>query len=174
MSRINYDLKKIRGVVFDIDGVLSPTVVPMSPDGIPMRMANLKDGYAIVQAIKKGIMIAIISGADVPQIRGRFEPIGVKDIYLGHLDKLSVLKDWMAMRGLSPEEIAYAGDDIPDIAPMKHIGLAVAPRDAASDVKAIADFITAADGGQGVGRELLEEIMKARGLWPTSAEAFGK
>jgi len=173
MSRIDYDLTKIRGVVFDIDGVLSPTVVPMSPEGIPMRMANLKDGYAIVQAIKHGIKIAIISGADVPQIRGRFETMGVKDIYLGSLDKITLLKTWMESNGLSAEEVAYAGDDVPDILPMRYVGLAVAPRDAADDVKANAGYITAANGGYGVARELLEPILKAQSMWPLTAKAFG-
>ncbi|MDE6120526.1 MAG: 3-deoxy-D-manno-octulosonate 8-phosphate phosphatase, partial [Muribaculaceae bacterium] len=78
MSRINYDLKKIRAVVFDVDGVLSPSTVPMSADGVPMRMANLKDGYSMQLAIRSGIRLCIITGADVPSIPGRFAPIGIK------------------------------------------------------------------------------------------------
>lgn len=65
MSKINYDLTKIKAVVFDVDGVLSPSTVPMSVDGIPERMANLKDGYAMVQAVKGGLHLAIISGATI-------------------------------------------------------------------------------------------------------------
>ncbi|MDE6198173.1 MAG: 3-deoxy-D-manno-octulosonate 8-phosphate phosphatase, partial [Muribaculaceae bacterium] len=72
MSRINYDLSKIRAIAFDIDGVLSPSTVPMSADGVPMRMANLKDGYAMQLAVKCGLKIAIITGANVPSIPGRF------------------------------------------------------------------------------------------------------
>ena len=65
MSRINYDISRIRAVAFDVDGVLSPSTVPLSPEGIPERMANLKDGYAMVQAVKGGLHLAIISGAEV-------------------------------------------------------------------------------------------------------------
>ena len=69
MSRINYDLGRIRAVAFDVDGVLSPAVVPLGPDGVPQRMANLRDGYAMVQAVKQGLQLAIISGADAPGVR---------------------------------------------------------------------------------------------------------
>ncbi len=111
MSRINYDLTKIKGVVFDVDGVLSPSTVPMSAEGVPMRMANLKDGYAMQLAVKSNRM-AIISGADVPSIRGRFGVIGLTDIYLGASDKLPVFRKWLESVGLQADEIAYVGDDI--------------------------------------------------------------
>lgn len=173
MSRINFDLRKIRAVAFDVDGVLSPTTVPMSEDGVPMRMANLKDGYAIKQAVDKGIKVAIISGAFATGITGRFGLIGVRDIYLGVGHKLPVFLEWAEREGLSPEEIAYVGDDIPDLEVLKACGLPVAPRDACAEVKAVAKFISGANGGYGVARELMEEILKAKGLWPTSAKAFG-
>ena len=166
MSKINYDLSKIKGIVFDVDGVLSPAIVPVDDDGNPRRMANIKDGYAMVQAIRSGLKLAIISGADTEPVRRRFELIGFKDIYLGHMEKLSVLKSWMGKNDLKPDEVAYCGDDIPDILPMRHVGLPVSPRDADPDVKAIARFISTAAGGHGVAREVLEEIMKAQGTWP--------
>ena len=165
MSRINYDLTKIKGVVFDVDGVLSPSTVPMSAEGVPMRMANLKDGYAMQLAVKSGLRMAIISGADVPSIRGRFGVIGLTDIYLGASDKLPVFRKWLESVGLQADEIAYVGDDIPDLPVLKACGLPVAPRDAAAEVKDVARFITGADGGYGVARELLEEILKVKGMW---------
>lgn len=175
MSKINYDLTRIRGVVFDVDGVLSPSVVPIDTDGNPRRMANIKDGYAFVQAIRSGLKLAIISGADTDPVRRRFELIGFTDIYLGHLEKLPLLEKWMNENGLTPDQVAYCGDDIPDILPMKHVGLPVAPRDADPDVKSVARFISTVDGGCGVARELLEEIMKAQGSWPVYDKmAFGK
>lgn len=174
MSRINYDLSLIRGVAFDVDGVLSPAVVPMGDDGIPRRMANLRDGYAIVQAVKAGLHIALISGADTPSVRARFANMGVHDQYLGNGDKLQWLNEWMKKYGLSYSEIAYCGDDIPDIEPMKRVGLPVAPRDAAAEVKEVARYITKADGGFGVGRELLEEILRLKGVWPVNSNSFGQ
>lgn len=173
MSKINYDLTKIKAVVFDVDGVLSPSTVPMSVDGIPERMANLKDGYAMVQAVKGGLHLAIISGTDDPRVEARFRLIGMTDIFLKCKAKLPILRKWMEDNGLQPEEVAYAGDDIPDLPPMAAVGLSVAPRDAAIEVKEAATFVSSADGGYGVGRELLEEILKAKGLWLKDTHAFG-
>ncbi len=172
MSRINYDLSKIKAIAFDVDGVLSPATVPMSAEGVPMRMANLKDGYAMQLAVKAGIKIAIITGANVQSITGRFSIIGVKDIYMGVSDKLPVFERWLAENDLKPEEVAYAGDDIPDMPVLRACGLPVAPRDGASEVKAIAKFVTRADGGYGVAREILEEVMRAQGLWLDKSNAY--
>lgn len=173
MSKIPYDLTKIRAIAFDVDGVLSPSTVPMSPDGVPQRMANLKDGYSMVVAVKKGLKMAIISGADTPAVRNRFNIIGITDVFLGSLDKLNIFRDWMKKNGLSPEQVAFVGDDIPDIEPMLECGLPVAPADAAADVKKIARYITSAAGGYGVARELIEQIMKAQNTWPETHSATG-
>lgn len=174
MSRIDYPLDKIRGIAFDVDGVLSPAVVPMGDDGVPRRMANLRDGYAIVQAVKAGMHISLISGADTPGVRARFKNMGVTDQYLGNGNKLEWLDDWMSKYSLAPEEVAYCGDDIPDLMPMKKVGLPVAPRDAAPEVKAVARYIATANGGYGVARELIEEVLKVRGVWALTNNAFGK
>ncbi len=176
MSKIPYPLDKIKAVVFDVDGVLSPTTIPMGDDGIPRRMANLKDGYAMVQAIKKGLKIAIITGAVAPGVRERFVDligVSVNDFFSGRLDKLPVLQGWMEQHGLQPDEVAYAGDDVPDVAPMRYVGLPVTPADGSTDTRLVAKYITDAIGGHGVARELLEEIMRAQGTWPGTAEAFG-
>ncbi|MCM1067290.1 MAG: HAD hydrolase family protein [Muribaculaceae bacterium] len=173
MSRINFDLSKIKAVAFDVDGVLSPTTVPMSAEGVPMRMANLKDGYAMQLAVKSGLRLAIISGANVPAITGRFSAIGLTDIYLGSSDKLPVFNAWLEKEGLRADEVAYVGDDIPDLPVLRVCGLPVAPRDAAAEVKAVAKFVSGADGGYGVARELLEEILKVQGHWLDSAKAYG-
>ena len=84
-----------------------------------------------------------------------------------------MLHDWLIKEGLFAEEVAYVGDDIPDIRVMEYVGLAVAPADAAVDVKSIARFISTRNGGYGVARELIEEVMRARGLWLASDAAFG-
>lgn len=173
MSRIDYDLTAIRGIAFDIDGVLSPSTIPMGADGYPCRMVNIKDGYAMQLAVKTGLDIAIITGADTEAIAHRYFSLGIKEVHLKAALKLPVLEEWMLRCGLSAHEVAYVGDDIPDIPAMLNVGLPVTPADAATDVRAIARFITKAEGGYGVARELIEEILKAKGLWMTSEEAFG-
>ena len=84
MSGINYDLTKIRGFAFDVDGVLSPSVIPMSENGEPLRMANIKDGYALQLAAKLGYKLAIITGGNTIAVKNRYEALGFKDIFLVH------------------------------------------------------------------------------------------
>ncbi len=173
MSRINYDLTKIKGFVFDVDGVLSPSTIPMSIDGMPMRMVNIKDGYALQLAVKHGYKIAIITGGNTEAVRVRYEGLGITDIYLKSAMKLPVLKEWMNKENLSPDEIAYVGDDIPDYECMKHVGLSVCPSDAATEIKEIAGYISPVVGGYGVGRDLIEQVMRANGDWMSTEKAFG-
>lgn len=174
MSKINYNLKQIRGVVFDVDGVLSPATVAMDANGVPQRMSNLRDGYALQLAARSGLHIAIITGADTEAVVKRFNGLGISDVFIKAGSKVEILNKWMKDCNLTPSEVAFCGDDIPDIEAMKAVGLAVAPNDAAIDVLDVADYVTMAKGGYGVARELLEEILKAQQLWPLKANAFGK
>lgn len=169
---IAYDLKKIKALVFDVDGVLSPSTVPLNSDGTPARMANVKDGFAMQLAIRHGIRIAIISGGVSATIERRFEIIGIKDVFMGISDKMPVLSQWIERQGLTPEEVAYAGDDLPDYPCMRYVGLSVAPADADMGIKQIATYISPYMGGHGVARELIEQVMKAQGLWMTSEKNF--
>ena len=115
MSKIPYDLTKIRGRAFDVDGVLSPNCIPLGTDGIPRRMANIKDGYALQLAVRKGLKIVVISGAVSDGLIERFAILGIKDVYLGAGMKSEVVADWMEREGLQPEEVAFVGDDVPDL-----------------------------------------------------------
>ena len=115
MSTINYDLSRIKALAFDVDGVLSSTTVPLHPSGEPMRTVNIKDGYAIQLAVKKGLHIAIITGGRTEAVRIRFEGLGVKDLYMGSAVKIHDYHAFRDKYGLSDDEILYMGDDVPDI-----------------------------------------------------------
>lgn len=171
MSKIPYPLEKIKAIVFDVDGVLSPTVIPMGDDGIPRRMANLKDGYSMVLAQRSGLHLAVITGAEAPGVSERLRNIGIRDIFSNTMDKLPVLKQWMAHNGYAPDAVAYVGDDLPDLPAMRYVGLPVTPSDGSRDTIEAAVYITDACGGYGVARELIEEILRAKGLWPTQADS---
>lgn len=173
MSSINYDLKKIRAMAFDVDGVLSPSTIPMAADGEPLRMVNIKDGYAIQLAVKMGYRIAIISGARTQAVVTRFSGLGVEDIFTSVAVKLPCLLEWMKKHSLKPEEVLFGGDDIPDIEAMAHVGLPVAPADAAAEVKDAAKYISHLPGGYGFGRDVIEQVMKAQGTWMADSKAFG-
>lgn len=172
MSTINYDLKKIKAFIFDVDGVLSPNSIPLSPEGEPMRMVNIKDGFAINLAVQNGYGTAIITGADTENVRKRFSRLGVKDIYMKSRIKINDLNDYIQRTGYKPEEIMYAGDDLPDYHVMISVGLPVAPADAAHEIRNIAKYISHYRGGEGVARDVIEQVMKAQGKW-MGEEAFG-
>lgn len=173
MSKIDYDLTKIKAFVFDVDGVLSPGTVPMTADGLPMRMVNVKDGYALQLAVKHGYKIAIITGGYSEAVAMRFKILGIDDVYMGASMKLPILKQWLNDNNLDASETVYVGDDIPDHDCMKAVGLSVAPADADIDIKGVAHYISTVNGGYGVAREIIEEVMKARGDWMSTEKAFG-
>ena len=172
MSSINYDLTRIKAFVFDVDGVLSREVIPLSPDGDPMRTVNIKDGYALQLAVKKGYHVAIITGAYTEAVRVRFSRLGITHIYMKSAIKIRDYQDFLSKTGVQPEEVMYAGDDIPDYEVMQLAGLPVAPADAAPEIKQIAKYISSRKGGEGVARDVIEQTLKAQGHW-MGQEAFG-
>ena len=172
MSAIDYDLNKIKGVIFDIDGVLSTECIPLHPSGEPMRCINTKDGYAMQLAVKKGLQLAIITGGYAEAIQMRFEGLGCQHIYMRSKVKMVDFEDFMNKTGLEPEELAYVGDDIPDYEIMKIVGLPACPADAVPEIKAISKYISTKEGGHGVGRDIIEKILKVQGKWMQD-DAFG-
>ncbi|MDR0537750.1 MAG: 3-deoxy-D-manno-octulosonate 8-phosphate phosphatase [Tannerellaceae bacterium] len=171
---INYDLTRIKAFLFDVDGVLSYVTMPLGTNGEPTRSVNVRDGYAMQLAVKKGLIVGIISGAVSESLRVRFSHLGIKEehLYMGSRYKNIEYNDFKLKTGLADEEILYAGDDIPDQKVMAIVGLPVAPADAAPEIKAIAKYISFQSGGEGVARDVIEQTMKAQNLWMDDA-AFG-
>lgn len=170
---INYDLKKIRAIVFDIDGVLSAETIPMSEAGVPCRTVNIKDGYALQLAVKMGLHIAIITGAKVEAVRVRYEGLGLKDIYIGAAIKMQTYEDFLQKYGLKDEEVLYMGDDIPDYEVMQLVGCPVCPADAVFEIKSISRYVSPFVGGKGAARDVIEQVLKAQGQWMSDKIAFG-
>ena len=170
---INYDLTKIKAVLFDVDGVLSCETIPQHPNGDPMRTVNIKDGYAMQYAVKCGLLLAIITGARTEAVRIRYEGLGLKEVILSAAVKIKAYNDLKAKYHLQDEEIAYMGDDIPDYEVLQQCGLPCCPADAAPEIKAICTYISHKDGGQGCARDILEQILKAQDLWMHNSTAFG-
>jgi len=175
MSTINYDLKKIKALVFDVDGVLSANVIPMSSEGEPLRTVNIKDGYSLHLAAKQGVLLGIITGGRTEAVRKRFTSLGFDDgnIYMGSSVKIHDYRDFRDRHGLKDEEILYVGDDIPDLEVMRECGLPCCPKDAVPEVKAVARYISYAEGGYGCGRDIVEQVLKVQGLWLADEKAFG-
>jgi 3-deoxy-D-manno-octulosonate 8-phosphate phosphatase (KDO 8-P phosphatase) len=169
---INYDLKKIKAFVFDVDGVLSSSKLTLNSNGDPMRTVNIKDGYALQLAIKKGFEVGIITGGISDSVRIRYERLGIKHIYMASYIKLDDYKAFLKATRLIDKAVMYCGDDLPDYAVMKKAGLPVAPADAAPEIKAIATYVSPCNGGDGVARDIIEQTLKIHGLW-MDEEAFG-
>jgi len=170
---INYDLNKIKAIIFDIDGVLSAETINLSAEGAPLRTVNIKDGYAIQLAMKLGLRIAILSGARVDSLRVRYEGLGVEDIYLGCAVKISTYEEFLSIYGYTDDEIMYMGDDIPDLEIMRRVGCPVCPKDACPEIRDISLYVSDRDGGYGCGRDVIEQVLRAQGKWVMNAKAFG-
>lgn len=170
---INYDLSRIRGIAFDVDGVLSTSLVLLMDELQPCRSANTKDGYALQLAVKKGLELAIITGGRSEAVRERYEGLGIQHVCMGASTKLDKLQAWMDGCGLKPDEVIYMGDDIPDYEAMRHIGCPCCPADAVPEIKSVSLYVSPLKGGMGCARDVVEQVMRAKGLWMTDAEAFG-
>ena len=170
---INYDLTQIKGILFDVDGVLSAETITMNDDGQPMRTMNIKDGYAIQLAVKRGLHIAIMTGGTTASIRHRYEGLGVQDIYLRCAVKLLVYEEYMKKYGLHDHEVIFVGDDIPDYEVMARCGCPCCPADACAEIKSVSRYISQRNGGYGVGRDIIEQVLKAQGKWMGDKTAFG-
>ena len=130
---IDFDLRKIKALLFDIDGVLSANVVSIDLEGVPMRTVNIKDGYALHRAAQLGVNMGIISGGTCESVRLRYEKLGLKpeNIVLGAARKIVCYEVYKQRFGLQDNEILFVGDDIPDMEIMMVCGLPCCPADAA-------------------------------------------
>lgn len=165
MSAINYDLCGIKALLFDVDGVLAATRAPLSENGEPLRVINFKDGYALQLAVKKGYYVGIITGGRTAAVKRRFEDIGLTHIYMGATHKINEYILFKEKTGLTDDQILFVGDDLPDVPVLKQVGLSVCPADAANDVRSICRYISPYNGGEGCGRDVIEQVMKAQGTW---------
>ncbi|MBQ8657187.1 MAG: HAD-IIIA family hydrolase [Prevotella sp.] len=170
---INYDLSKIRAIIFDVDGVLSKQTITLHPNGEPMRTVNIKDGYAIQLAMKTGLRIVILTGGKTESVRLRYERLGVENIFMGIAVKIKTYEEFLANYNLTDAEVMYMGDDIPDYEIMKRVGCPVCPADACPEIKQISIYISHKNGGEGCARDVIEQVLKAQGTWMKDTTAFG-
>lgn len=170
---INYDLQKVKAVIFDVDGVLSTETIAMDVDGEPVRTINIKDGYAMQLAVKQGLIIAIMTGGHNDNVAKRYAYLGVEDIYLNCSMKMDTYERFLAKHGLKDSEVIYMGDDIPDYQVMHRVGCPCCPADACPEIKNISLYISQKQGGGGCARDVLEQVLRAQGMWMNDAKAFG-
>ncbi len=168
-------LKNITTFVFDVDGVLTDGTVIASESGELLRAFNIKDGYALQLAAKKGFNICIISGGKGTAMNKRFEGLGVADVYLGVADKVEVFNNYLLKIGATPDQVLYMGDDMPDYSVMQLVGIASCPNDAIDEIKQISHYISPKNGGKTAVRDVIEKVLKVQHLWfdanPSAADS---
>jgi len=161
--------KNIKVLLMDVDGTMTPRYVCLQsfPDGsvAEMKMFNAHDGAGIKLAGIMGIRTGLITGRDSPAVTRRAREASMEFVIQGQAKKLDSYKAILVRAGVADEEVAYVGDDLPDIPIMERAGLAVAVADATVDTKRIAHYITVARGGEGAIREVVELILKSQGKW---------
>ncbi|HRW20882.1 MAG TPA: HAD hydrolase family protein [Bacteroidales bacterium] len=164
-------LNNVKAIVLDVDGVLSGNKVLMHDNGELIRTANVKDGFAIQYAVRMGLKVGIITGGWSEVVQTRYSRLGVKDIYIKCKDKRNEFEDFLIKNNLEAKDVLYMGDDLLDYHVMKIAGIAVCPKDAASEIKAISVYISDYCGGEACVRDIIEQVMRAQGKWMTE-EAF--
>ncbi len=164
---MNYKAKlhEIKAFVFDYDGVVSDGNIWSANDTIIVRSGNVKDGYAMQYALRKGYLIAILSGGNGDSIRSRMKMLGVEDVYLSSHRKKEIFETFLKDKQLLPEQVLYVGDDIPDYDVMQLAGVSACPADAAEEIKSVADYISHKNGGYGCVRDVIEQVLRLQGQW---------
>jgi 3-deoxy-D-manno-octulosonate 8-phosphate phosphatase (KDO 8-P phosphatase) len=165
MTNFKEDLVRVKAFVFDIDGVLSLQTINLNSFGVPNRTVNLRDGYAIQLAVKKGYFIAVITGSNSKEYLKRLKQLGVKDVYLNSRSKLEHFNDFLKKHNLEKSDVLFMGDDIPDYSVMKVAGIPVCPSDADSEIKQVAYYISDKKGGEGCVRDVIEQVLRLHNKW---------
>jgi 3-deoxy-D-manno-octulosonate 8-phosphate phosphatase (KDO 8-P phosphatase) len=165
MQNILQYFTTIKAFVFDVDGVLTDGSLIILPNNVMARTMNVKDGYALQLAIKKGFKVAIISGGNSVEVVDRLALLGVEDVYMKILNKVEALEDFINKYQLNKNEVLYMGDDIPDVDVMLEVALPCCPADAVDEIKTISKYISPFNGGKGCARDVIEKTMKLVNCW---------
>lgn len=165
-----YDLEiknkasKVKMVVFDVDGVMTDGSITYDENGVEYKTFNVKDGQGIVLITKAGIITAIITARNNGTVKHRFENLGMTRLFMGQKDKLVAMKQLLEEFNLDFSQVAYMGDDLPDLCVLKEVGLPCCPNDAVEEVKEVCCFVSSKNGGKGAVRELTDLIYKTQKL----------
>jgi 3-deoxy-D-manno-octulosonate 8-phosphate phosphatase (KDO 8-P phosphatase) len=135
------------------------------PNGVLIRTMNIKDGYALQLAIKKGYKVWVISGGNSEEVKTRLQNLGVSEVFMKVTDKKQVLSELIELNALEKEEVLFMGDDMPDFEAMQLVGIAACPSDAVVDIKEICSYKAIAKGGEGCAREVIEKTLKLNNHW---------
>jgi 3-deoxy-D-manno-octulosonate 8-phosphate phosphatase (KDO 8-P phosphatase) len=164
--------ERVELLLLDVDGVLTDGGVWYTERGDELKRFHVRDGFAVKLWRQAGGRVAILSGRRSEAVSRRAAELGIHPVYQGCDDKAAGFAALTAELGVAAEAVCGVGDDLPDLPFLRRCGLAVAVADAASEVRAAADHVTASPGGRGAVREAVEWLLKARGQWPALADRY--
>jgi 3-deoxy-D-manno-octulosonate 8-phosphate phosphatase (KDO 8-P phosphatase) len=160
---------KIKVVLMDVDGTITDGSVTLlsQPDGsaIEIKTFDAHDGQGMTLGHTAGLRMGVITGRESAALRRRMKEMKVEFVYEKQPQKIAAYEEILKKTGVQEDEVAYLGDDLPDLTVMKRVGLAVAVGDAVDEVKSSAHYTTVRNGGRGAARELIELILKSKGIW---------
>lgn len=171
MDNVLASLKNVTCFVFDMDGVLTDGSLLImagtiwNNKNVWLRRMNIKDGYALQLAVKKGYTVMVVSGSNSIEVRDRLTALGITEIHMDVTDKATLIRAFVKNSHLKTEQVLCMGDDIPDIDLLKSAGVACCPADAVNEIKEVCHYISPVKGGEGCVRDVIEKVMKLRGDW---------
>jgi len=163
---------KVRLFLTDVDGVLTDGGIVLSSDGVETKRFHVRDGHGIKMLSRAGIRVGVLTGRTSEVVEFRSRELGIHIVRQGAKDKLLIWADILKEQGVSPEEVAYVGDDIVDLPVLRAAGFSAAPCDAEQYVLDTVDFISSRPGGMGAVREIIEFILNASGSWESVTKKY--
>jgi 3-deoxy-D-manno-octulosonate 8-phosphate phosphatase (KDO 8-P phosphatase) len=164
--------RRIDMLVLDVDGVLTDGGIIYGDNGVELKQFHVRDGSGLKIWQYVGKRAAIISGRTSRVVEVRAAELGIAPVYQGAAEKMPAYRRLLADGGLRPEQVCFVGDDVPDLPLLLHCGLAVAVADACAEARAAAHHVTAAAGGRGAVREVIELVLRCQGLWQPVVDRF--
>jgi 3-deoxy-D-manno-octulosonate 8-phosphate phosphatase (KDO 8-P phosphatase) len=166
------DLTEIKLLVLDVDGVLTDGTVIINADGSESKFFHTLDGHGIRMWRRSGLEVAIISGRESEPTQRRAAQLGIEHVFQDCHFKLPVIEELLGRLNMTPEQVAYVGDDLMDLPVIRYVGFGVAVADAVDEVKQHADYVTTKSGGKGAVRETIEHILKGTDKWDKLMERY--
>ncbi|MFC3283576.1 KdsC family phosphatase [Litchfieldella rifensis] len=164
--------RQIRLLALDVDGVLSDGRLYFQADGVEIKAFHTQDGHGLKLLRQAGLEVALITGRDSPMVSRRAADLGINHVHQGSDDKLDVLRQLCARLDLQFEQVAYCGDDLPDLAAIKRAGLGISVPNAPAYIRAHADWTTERQGGHGAVREICDALLEAQGYWGAVVDTY--
>ncbi|MGP8290502.1 KdsC family phosphatase [Vreelandella zhanjiangensis] len=165
-------LRHVRLLALDVDGVLTDGRLYFQTDGVEIKAFHTQDGHGLKLLKRVGIHVALITGRDSPMVSLRASALGIAHVHQGCEDKLTTLKGLCQQLNLDLSQVAYCGDDLPDLAPIKRSGIGITVPNAPDYMHTHADWITDRLGGHGAVREICDTLLEAQGHWDAVLDTY--